>query len=83
MPKILIIETCIVNHGDDRGGVVETVGSNIEVNKDTARDLCTTGRALYVNKADDPDKSGRNTASPEMIKAAEREAKSAAKVSDA
>lgn len=75
MPKILIIETCIVNHGDDRGGVVETVGANIEVNKDTARELCAASRALYINKADDPDKLGRNTASHEMVKAAAREAK--------
>lgn len=75
MPKILIIETCIVNHGDDRGGVVETLGTTVEVNKDTARDLCTGGRALYLDKSDDHDKQGRNTASPEMVKAAAREAK--------
>lgn len=75
MPKILIIETCIVNHGDDRGGVVESVGATVEVNKDTARDLCSTGRALYVSKADDPDKTGRNTATAEILKAAAREAK--------
>lgn len=79
MPKILIIETCIVNYGDDRGGVVESFGANTEVNKDTARTLTTTGRALYVNKSDDPDKLGRHTASPDMLKAAEREAKAADK----
>lgn len=70
MPKMLIIETCIVNHGDDRGGVVETVGATIEVNKDTARDLCNTARALYISKTDAPDKNGRNTASEAMIAAA-------------
>ena len=75
MPKILITQTCIVNYGDDRGGVGESFGATVEVNKDTARDLCVTGRALYTRKEDDPDKSGRNTASPEMIKAAAREAK--------
>lgn len=75
MPKILVIETCIINYGDDRGGVVESFGAVTEVNKDTARNLTVTGRVLYVNKADDPDKTGRYTASAEMVKAAEREAK--------
>ena len=75
MPKILIIETCIVNFGDDRGGVVESVGATVEVNKDTARDLTLANRALYLNKTDDPDKHGRNTAPDAMVKAAAREAK--------
>lgn len=77
MPKILIIEACIVNYGDDRGGVVESFGAVTEVNKDTARALTVSGRALYVSKTDDPDKTGRYTASPDMVKAAEREAKAA------
>lgn len=79
MPKILVIETCIINYGDDRGGVVESFGAITEVTKDTARALTVSGRALYVNKADDPDKTGRHTASADMVKAAAREAKSADK----
>jgi hypothetical protein len=71
MPKILIIEACLVNFGDDRGGVDQAAGDMTDVAKDTARQLTTAGRALYVNKADDPDKAGRFTASKDMIKAAE------------
>lgn len=83
MPKILIIESCVVNHGDDRGGVHQSAGDMPEVPKDPARALVTAGRALYINKTDDPDKQGRNTASREMVSAAEAMAKSARKVSPA
>lgn len=83
MPKILIIESCVVNHGDDRGGVHQSAGDMPEVPKDPARALVTAGRALYINKTDDPDKQGRNTASREMVSAAEAMAKSARKASPA
>jgi hypothetical protein len=33
-------------------------------------DLVRRGRALYIDKADDADKSGRYTASADMVKAA-------------
>lgn len=71
MPKMLIIESCVVNHGDDRGGVHQSAGDMPDMPKDPARALVTAGRALYINKTDDPDKQGRNTASRDMISAAE------------
>jgi hypothetical protein len=67
---MLVIDTCIINYQDDRGGVAEAAGSIVEVTKDTARALIGANRALYVVKTDDPDKHARNTASPEMLKAA-------------
>jgi hypothetical protein len=83
MPKILIIESCVVNHGDDRGGVHQSAGDMPEVPKDPARALVSAGRALYINKTDDPDKQGRNTASREMVSAAEAMQKPARKTSPA
>lgn len=71
MPKILIIEPCNVNHGDDRGGVHQDVGDIVEVTKDTGRTLTNIGRALYTSQADDADKHGRYTASADMISAAQ------------
>jgi len=70
MPKILVIEPCLINHGDDRGGVDHAAGDMGDVPKDVAAKLVAAGRVLYVNKADDPDKHGRNTASKDMLKAA-------------
>lgn len=75
MPKLLIIEACMVNFADDRGGVHQSAGDLPDVPKDAARALVTAGRALYANKTDDPDKQGRNTASREMLQAAEAMAK--------
>lgn len=82
MPKILIIETCLVNHGDDAGGVAYEAGSTIEVNKDTAIELAKYGRSLYLNKADDPTKTKLYSASTDMVKAAEAAAKSRAKAAE-
>lgn len=79
MPKMLIIEACLVNYGDDRGGVHECAGAQIEVGKDAATALVQAGRALYTDKKDDPNKTGANTASKEMIAAAEAAVKAAAK----
>ena len=70
MPEMLITETCLVNYGDDRGGVVESSGAKIDVPKDTARALVGCGRALYAKKSDDPDKNARDTASKELLDAA-------------
>jgi len=79
MPKLLIIDSTLVNYGDDRGGVhAETGEIATDVPKETCRVLVAAGRALYVAKADDPDKNGRNTASAEMLKAAEEMAKAKA-----
>ena len=77
--KILIIASALVNYNDDRGGVHEETGALIDPPKDVAVKLTEQGRALYVNKSDDPFKDGRFTASPEMVKAAEALAKANAK----
>ncbi len=77
MPKLLIIENCIVNHGDDAGGVVHESKETIDVNKDTALELVKYNRALYLNKQDDPTKTKQFSATPEMIRAIEAEAKAA------
>lgn len=78
MPKILITEATIVNYGDDRGGVHQAIGDLPTVPKHVALDLVRANRALYADKADDFDKGGRNTATKEMLKAAEAMAKAAA-----
>ena len=77
--KILIIEGCLINYGDDRGGQHEESSSIVDVSKDTARKLTETGRALYVAKSDDQNKDGRFTAGKEMLAAAEALAKSRTK----
>jgi hypothetical protein len=77
MPKILVIEPCLINFGDDRGGVDHAVGDMPEVNKDTARFLADNGRALYCDERDDPTKERRLTATKAMLKAAEAAAKAA------
>ena len=69
--KLLITDNTIVNHGDDRGGVDAAQGDIVDVNKDTARALVAPGRALYTNKADDPEKGAPNTAPAELLKAAQ------------
>mgnify|MGYP000710495157 CR=1 FL=1 len=71
MPKQLVIEACLINHGDDRGGVHHDAGEIVEVPKGTAIDLSRAGRTLFVDKKDDADKNGRFTASAEMVKAAQ------------
>lgn len=70
MPKQLVIESCLINHGDDRGGVHHDAGEIVEVPKGTAIDLARAGRTLFVDKKEDPDKNGRHTASADMLKAA-------------
>lgn len=79
MPKQLVIESCLINHGDDRGGVHHDAGEIVEVPKGTAIDLARAGRTLFVDKKEDPDKNGRHTASADMIKAAEAMHKARAK----
>lgn len=79
MPKLLILEPCVVNFSDDRGGVHQAAGDLPDVPKESARNLIAAGRALYASKNDDPDKQGRNTASREMLQVAEAMAKPARK----
>lgn len=80
MPKILITEACLINLKDDHGGQHFGIGSQPTVPKDIAADLVKANRALYCDKADDFDKGGRNTATKEMLKAADAIAKAAAAV---
>lgn len=83
MPKQLVIESCLINHGDDRGGVHHDAGEIVEVPKGTAIDLARAGRTLFVDKKEDPDKNGRHTASADMLKAAEVMRKAGAKAAAA
>lgn len=77
MPKQLIIEACIINLGD--GGVPHEPGEIADIPKDTALSMARMGRTLYVDRKDDSDKSGRYTASAEMLKAAQDMAKAKSK----
>jgi len=70
MPKVLITAPVLINFEDDRGGLHHDAGETPVVPKDTALTLVRADRALYASKSDDPDKSGRNTATAEMLKAA-------------
>jgi hypothetical protein len=83
MPKQIVIEPCLINFGDDRGGVGHAAGEIVEVSKETAAKLAGAGRTLYVDKKDDPDKHARYTASKEMIKAAEQMAAEKARAAKA
>ena len=74
MPKILIIEPTLINHGDDRGGQHADIGI-IDAPKDAARAVVLAGKALYVSRADDPSKAGTHTAKAEEVKAAQAAAK--------
>jgi len=81
--KILIIEPTQVNYLDDRGGQHADAGDFCDPPKDVARKLTEVGRAVYVNKADDPTKEGIYTATKEMIAAAESMAKVKARAAKA
>lgn len=70
MPKILITEACQINYGDERGGVHVDAAEETSVTVDTARALVGAGRALYVNRKEDPSKGGRDTATEHMLAAA-------------
>ena len=74
MPKILIIEPTLINHGDDRGGQHADIGIT-EAPKDAARAVVLAGKALYVSRSDDSSKSGTHTATAEEVKAAQAAAK--------
>lgn len=82
MPEQLVIETCLINFGDDKGGIVCEAGQFVEPNADTARELASYGRTLYTNVKDDRTK-GRFTASTAMIDAARAAASPAAGVKPA
>ena len=84
--KILLLAACLITLDTDKGGVHHDEGAIVDAPKETARQLVGYNRALYVSRTDDPDKGGRNTASKEMLEAAdalaaerEAQAKAAAK----
>lgn len=81
--KILIIDATQVNYHDDRGGQHADAGEFVDPPKEVARKLVEVGRALYVNRTDDPSKEGSNTASKDMIAAAEVLAKTKSKAAKA
>lgn len=68
--KQLIIEPCLINYGDDRGGVDQAAGDIVDVPKETAINLARLGRTLFVDRKDDPEKTGRYTATEAMLSAA-------------
>lgn len=70
MPTQIVIEPCLINYGDDRGGVGHAAGEFVDVPKETAINLARAGRTLFVDKKDDPDKNGHYTAAADVVAAA-------------
>jgi hypothetical protein len=70
MPKQLIIESCLINRGTSGGIVAAQPGELVDLPADTARTLASIGRTRYVERKDDNTRSGRYTATAEMLKAA-------------
>ena len=69
MPKMLVLETCLVNYKDDRGGIAEPAGTLPIIDAEQALALARTGRMLFTRKSDDPTK-GTRTAPPEVVEQA-------------
>ncbi len=82
--KVLIIEACFVPHATEpeQGPQLLEQGSVAEVDKDTAAKLANAGKAFYTAKSDDPSR-GHKTASAELLDAAARAAKEAARAAKA
>jgi hypothetical protein len=70
MPKILIIETCLVNLGNEQGTEPVAAGALVTVGAAQAAMLTTHGRALYTKKGDDHAK-GNLTAPADIVAQAE------------
>lgn len=81
--KQLVIEPCLINLGDDRGGVDHAAGEIVDVPKGIAGDLARAGRTLFMERKDDPDKYGRYTASEAMLAAAKDMVRSRKKTASA
>ena len=67
--KQLVISACLVDYHDDNGAQHQDVGDLIDVTKVDAETLAIAGRTLYVERSDDPTKTGQYTASEAMLKA--------------
>lgn len=65
--KVMLLEACVVNLRDDRGGQHFVQGAEVDVPKDEAVSLVRMGRAKFMSKEDDFDKSGANTMSKEEM----------------
>lgn len=68
--KMLVIAACLINHLDDQGGQHHDVGEIVDVPKAQAENLARANRVLYVDRKDDPTKTGQFTATEAMLKAA-------------
>ena len=78
--KLLILAACLI--AGETVGQPAGVGETVEVSKDDASYLTRSGRAMYLDKADDPTK-GLLTAAAEDKKRAAEQAKAAAAVAEA
>lgn len=67
--EILVIEPTLINYGDDRGGQHAGIGI-ADAPQDAARAVVLSGKALYVNRSDDPSRTGARTAAEEEVKTA-------------
>lgn len=78
--KVLILQACLIA-GEDIGKAV-AVGERPEVSKEDALYLARAGRALYLNKEDDPTK-GLSTATDADVRAVKLQANAIADAADA
>ena len=75
--KMLVISACLINLLDDQGGQHTEVGEIVDLPKAQAENLARADRMLYVNRKDDPTKTGQFTATEAMLKAADELSKPA------
>lgn len=75
--KMLVISACLINLLDDQGGQHKEVGEIVDLPKAQAENLARADRLLYVNRKDDPTKTGQFTATEAMLKAADELSKPA------
>lgn len=79
--KMLVLETCVVNFRDDRGGVIVAAGDLVDIDTEQSAALARAGRVLYTRKSDDPTR-GSLTAPAEVVEAARAVSQSADKAED-
>jgi hypothetical protein len=78
--KLLIMAACLI--AGETIGIPVAVGDTVDVPKDDALYLVRAGRALYLDKADDPTK-GLHTATAEDKQRAKDQAKAIAAAAEA